>query len=323
MLKEDYPNCRHHMPGNVWDGTGGPVANPNSPAWGASGSAAAAESSATRLADLANEEQQINDIAQGFLGTSTGAYVAPKPALYGQRPRQGAGYVKLAAANKAEAELLKPTDKPAKADPNKTYQKPVEPKVDGIKAPASPEAEHIAARSTDSRLKANGYSAAHLEAMARFRAAKAANDKDAMFARAKEAVLCAVDSLAYAQAAADDQRLLDQNIVKAIDEALAAAAKKGTKLPELLEKFQAEVKEKGLPQGYKDALKAAGATDAELDAARGRLLALKPAQVEKTLNLLRARGAESRSHAPDWLVLYSQFSAALKQFDAIAKPDKK
>jgi hypothetical protein len=324
MLKQSHPECAHHMPGNVWDGTGGPVTDPSETPPAAPGSTAAAESAATQYANLANEETQTADAIVGFLGSTTGSYTAPPTGYNGERTRVTSAHKELAARQKAEAKLLANPDKAPKDDPKKTFANPVESKTAGIKLPdKKSDPEYVAAQATSARLKANGFAAASLEATARYRSAKAAGDMPAMLARAKEAVLFADDAIAFARGAAREQATADRNLTKEIDAAMAKAAAKGQKLPELLEKFQAAVKADGLPAHYRDALKAAGASDADLTAARDRLLALKPGEVEKALQTLRARAADPRPRPPDWVALLTQWNAALKTYHSEQKPNKK
>ena len=135
ILKESHPDCAHHMPGNVWDGTGGPVTNPNAAAAAAAtpGSTAAAESAAREYADLADEERRTADAIVGFLGSSTGNYTAPPSGYNGERTRVTTAHQELADRQKAEAKILA---NPAKAPrDNKTFGNPVEPKAVGLQVP--------------------------------------------------------------------------------------------------------------------------------------------------------------------------------------------
>jgi hypothetical protein len=324
ILKQSHPDCAHHMPGNVWDGTGGPVTDPSVPPAPAPGSAAAAESAAAQYASIADEETRTADAIVGFLGSTGGNYTAPPTGYNGERTRATKAYQQLADRQKAEIRSLANPDKAPKEGAAKTFDKPVEAKPEGIKSPAKAGTpESVAAQATSHRLKASEFATASQEALARYRAAKAAGDKPAMLARAQEAALFADDAIAFARAAAREQATADGNLAKAIDSALAKAAEKGQKLPALLEKFQAAVKESGLPTHYRDALKSAGASDAELAAARDRLLALKPEQVEKALQTLRARGENPRPRPPDWVALLTQWNAAMKLYHSEPKPKKK
>lgn len=324
ILKQSHPDCTHHMPGNVWDGTGGPVTDPTGASTSAAtpGSTAAAESAAREYGDLADEERRTADAIVGFLGSTTGGYTAPPAGYNGERTRVSTAHQELADRHKAEAKILANPAKAPKDD--KTFGNPVEPKAVGIQVLGkAADPARIAAQATSARLKANGFAAAGLEAQARYRSAKAAGDGPAMLARAKEAILFADDAIAFARAAAREQATADGNLVKEIDSALAKAAEKGQKLPELLAKFQAEVKANGLPAHYRDALKTAGVKDPDLDTARDRLLALKPADVEKALQKLRDRSDDPRPRPPDWIALQTQWNAALKQYHSEQKPAKK
>jgi hypothetical protein len=324
MLKQSHPGCAHHMPGNVWDGTGGPVNDPSERPPAAPGSAAAAESAATQYATLAHEETRAADAIVGFLGSTTGNYTAPPSGYNGERTRATKAYQQLAERQKAEMRQLANPAAAPKDGANRNFKRPVEAKGEGFKVTGRAGApEHVAAEATRLRLTASELAASSLEAQARYRAAKAAGDLPAMLDRGREAVLFADDAIAYARAAARERATADKELARAIDSGLKKAAEKGQKLPDLLEKFQGAVKSGGLPAHYRDALKAAGASDAELAAARDRLLALKPDQVEKALQSLRATGENPRPRPPDWVALLTQWNAAMKLYHSEQKPDKK
>jgi hypothetical protein len=312
--------CPLEVTGNVWDGYPGPLGQ--APAQGA------AAAHAFRVYDGMVRGNEALDTVLQFLNTLGAGYTPPAEGFNGDRAQ-------VTRAQKQLAEQYKLQNRPdpaPKPDPNK-YREPVKPDVKRVTHRAETTgAERRAAEAANYRLGAVAYSAAYLEAAARFRAAKAADDKEAMLAQAQDARRFAWTARQLAGYAARSEAAAAAEELKAVQASLDAAAKNGVRLPDLLAKFQAGVKESGLPAAYRDALKAAGADDAELAAARQRLLDLTPEKVEATLAARKAWVAERtraredkdrRVLTPDALVLEGDYLAARLLHPGAQKKPKK
>ncbi len=314
-------DCPKEVPGdNIWDGLyDGPVENSPVSAKddGGRGCRAAAQAADSYDRTAKSEQQQL-EVIDGFLNTAADGFSPPATGYNGERAQATRGYRALAGAYGKEATILT-KGTAGKPDPKFDLAKSIVLKFPEIKVAKGGE-EYIrnAGIAVRARLEGNSYILAYLQAREMHRQSLAAGNKDAAKMHARSAVEFAWQAQGYAKWAADHQHKSDVVYQKRLDDSLAAAAKKGMTLAELLKKFQAEVKKSGVPAHLSDALTAAGASAEELAGVKERLLALTPEAVEAVLKERRERikrGAE----VPDALVLDSQLMDTRQWYHKMTK----
>jgi hypothetical protein len=274
-----------------------------------------------------HNEQQKMDAIDGFLGASEKGFAPPgyTPPAGSEGGFNGGRYQSTKSFGQVRRGYIQEAQNPTKGgagklDPKTDLTKRVVPKFPDIKAPMDGE-PHVrnAAIAAKTRLECNAYILAFLQARDLYRKSLASDNREAAKVHSRSAVECAFQAKGYAQWAADHQHKADVVHQKLLDESLAAAAKKGLTVPVLLEKFQAKVKESGLPPHLDAAMTNAGATSEERAEAKARLLALMPETVEDVLKERRARIARN-PEAPDAALLDLQLFLAS---EAHHSPDKK
>jgi hypothetical protein len=269
--------------GNIWGEGEGPIdRNPPKDDRGRQRGLAAGAAGAYKR--CARDETTANDILSGFFGSALPDFKPPVASFRKDRARVANDYLLVAKVyDDTAAALGKPPESP-KPDAEKTYTKPVKPVLVVVAwKEKGTRDENLAASTIEWKRNNAAYTRAYLEAVRRFLVAQAVGDKEAMAARSLEARQFAWYALKWGQQAAQNDAATAVTELKALTAALEKAAKAGNRLADLLERFQKEVKEKGLPAEYRESLQGAGASESELDAAKKRLLELTPAGVEEYL----------------------------------------
>jgi hypothetical protein len=307
--------CGAAYDGNIWDGLegGGPPQSIYDDETVLNTDQKAALSGEKTYTKLASAEWQSVDVLDGVLAVAAEGYAPPAHDFPAARVRAARTYAQLAATYRAETARLKADPKP---DPKVNFKEAAKPDLFAIKGlEGLPGEKQPAAHHAQVRVNAGEYLLASHRAMGLYRAAKGAGDKEAQARQVHAALESAWLARVHADYGREEGFKVEVAYQKALDASLEKAAKAGVKAADLLAKYQARVKESGLPEDFRKALKEGGATDAEIDAAKKRVLALKPEDVENLLAARRARFGPAAKKPPHLTI---DLMAAQAQFAQVA-----